>query len=118
MIRDGAWAMSPTATRCGVAQDLVITNALGPRCAVQGIIKADIGVKHGRTSSGPRPRAWQSEGIQQGITPGMVIGAATAEVIAGRRSCIVTAGGVDSHIHFICPQQIDARPGKQRLPTP
>src|SRR3954462_224516 len=81
--------------------DLVITNAL-ILDAVQGGIKADIGIKHGRfvgIGHAGNPL------IQNGIPPGMVVGAAT-EVIAGE-GCIVTAGGVDSHIHFICPQQIE-----------
>jgi urease subunit alpha len=78
--------------------DLVITNALILDAAA-GIIKADIGIKRGRIvglGHAGNPL------IQDGIT--MTIGAAT-EVIAGE-GCIVTAGGVDSHIHFICPQQI------------
>ena len=79
--------------------DLVITNALIIDAA-QGIIKADIGIKHGRIvgiGHAGNPM------LQDGIT--MIIGAGT-EVIAGE-GCIVTAGGIDTHIHFICPQQID-----------
>lgn len=99
VIRDG---MGQSATAVDAqALDLVITNAL-ILDAVQGIIKADIGIKSGRIvgiGHGGNP------GVQQGITTGMVIGAAT-EVIAGE-GCIVTAGGIDSHIHFICPQQIE-----------
>src|SRR5690606_23838310 len=81
--------------------DLVLTNALilDP---VLGIIKADIGIKHGRIAGighAGNPL------IQNGISPGMAIGAAT-EVIAAEGH-IVTAGGIDSHIHFICPQQIN-----------
>ena len=81
--------------------DLVLTSAL-ILDAVQGVIKADIGVKHGRISAighAGNPL------VQSGITPGMTIGAAT-EVIAAE-GCIVTAGGIDGHIHFICPQQIE-----------
>jgi urease subunit alpha len=97
VIRDGM-AQSPLAldSEC---LDLVITNAL-VLDAVQGVVKADIGVKYGRIAGighAGNPL------IQDGID--MVIGAAT-EVIAGE-GCIVTAGGIDSHIHFICPQQID-----------
>jgi urease subunit alpha len=99
VIRDGM-GQSPTA-RDAEALDLVITNAL-ILDAVQGVIKADIGIKHGRIVGLGHAG---NPGIQQGITPGMVIGAAT-EVIAGE-GCIVTAGGIDTHIHFICPQQID-----------
>ncbi len=97
VIRDGM-AQSPLALDAECL-DLVITNALilDP---VQGVIKADIGIKHGRIAAighAGNPL------LQDGIT--MVIGAAT-EVIAGEGQ-IVTAGGIDSHIHFICPQQID-----------
>jgi urease subunit alpha len=79
--------------------DLVITNAL-ILDAAQGVIKADIGIKRGRIvgiGHAGNPL------LQDGIT--MTIGAAT-EVIAGE-GCIVTAGGIDTHIHFICPQQIE-----------
>ena len=99
VIRDGM-GQSPTA-RDAEALDLVITNAL-ILDAVQGVIKADIGIKHGRIVGLGHAG---NPGIQHGITPGMVIGAAT-EVIAGE-GCIVTAGGIDTHIHFICPQQIE-----------
>jgi urease subunit alpha len=99
VIRDGM-GQSPTATD-SESLDLVITNAL-ILDAVQGVIKADIGIKYGRIAGIGHAG---NPGIQQGITPGMVIGAAT-EVIAGE-GCIVTAGGIDTHIHFICPQQIE-----------
>ncbi len=99
VIRDGM-GQSSTALDAECL-DLIITNAtiLDAR---QGIIKADIGIKHGRivgVGHGGNP------GIQQGITKGMTVGAAT-EVIAGE-GCIITAGGIDTHIHFICPQQIE-----------
>ena len=97
VIRDGM-AQSPLALDADCL-DLVITNALIID-GVQGIIKADIGIKHGRIAGighAGNPL------LQNGIT--MVIGAAT-EVIAGE-GCIITAGGIDTHIHFICPQQID-----------
>ena len=96
VIRDGM-GQSPLALAAD-SLDLVITNALILDAAA-GVIKADIGVKDGRIvglGHAGNPL------IQDGIT--MTIGAAT-EVIAGE-GCIVTAGGVDSHIHFICPQQI------------
>ena len=99
VIRDGM-GQSPTATDAE-SLDLVITNAL-ILDAVQGVIKADIGIKGGRISAIGHAG---NPGIQSGITPGMTVGAAT-EVIAGE-GCIVTAGGVDTHIHFICPQQIE-----------
>jgi urease subunit alpha len=97
VIRDGM-GQSPLA-RDAESLDLVITNAL-ILDAVQGVLKADIGVKHGRIvgiGHAGNPL------IQNGIT--MTIGAGT-EVIAGE-GCIVTAGGIDTHIHFICPQQIE-----------
>ena len=79
--------------------DTVITNALIVD-AVQGIVKADVGLKSGRI--------WRlgkagNPDVQPGVT--IPIGAGT-EVIAGE-GMIVTAGGIDTHIHFICPQQID-----------
>ena len=97
VIRDGM-GQSPLATD-EESLDLVITNAL-VLDAVQGVIKCDIGIKRGRIvglGHAGNPL------IQDGV--GMIIGAAT-EVIAGE-GCIVTAGGLDTHIHFICPQQIE-----------
>jgi len=99
VIRDGM-GQSPTA-RDAESLDLVITNALIID-AVQGVIKADIGIKYGRIVALGHAG---NPGIQPGITPGMTIGAGT-EVLAGE-GCIITAGGIDTHIHFICPQQID-----------
>ena len=97
VIRDGM-GQSPTAIDVD-SLDLVITNALIID-AVQGVIKADIGVKGGRIVGIGHAG---NPGIQSGLS--MTIGAAT-EVIAGE-GCIVTAGGIDTHIHFICPQQIE-----------
>ena len=97
VIRDGM-GQSPLALD-EESLDLVITNAL-VLDAVQGIIKCDIGIKRGRIvglGNAGNPL------IQDGVE--MIIGAAT-EVIAGE-GCIVTAGGLDTHIHFICPQQIE-----------
>jgi urease subunit alpha len=110
VIRDGM-GQSPTASDAE-ALDLIITNATIID-AVLGVIKADIGIKAGRIvgiGHGGNP------GIQRGVGSAyadprtkkknaMIVGA-TTEVIAGE-GCIVTAGGIDSHIHFICPQQID-----------
>jgi urease subunit alpha len=79
--------------------DTVITNALIVD-AVTGIVKADIGLKDGRIASIGNAG---NPDIQPGVT--IVISPGT-EVIAGE-GMIVTAGGIDSHIHFICPQQID-----------
>src|SRR5688572_28519853 len=99
VIRDGM-GQSPTALDADCL-DLVITNAT-ILDAVQGVIKADIGIKRGRIvgiGHAGNPL------IQDGIGKNMTVGAAT-EVIAGEGH-IVTAGGIDTHIHFICPQQID-----------
>ena len=97
VIRDGM-AQSPLALDAE-SLDLVITNALIVD-AVQGVIKADIGVKHGRiVGIGHAGNPLLQDGID------MIIGAGT-EVIAGE-GCIITAGGIDTHIHFICPQQIE-----------
>ena len=78
--------------------DTVITNAL--ILDHWGIVKADIGIKSGRIAAIGKAG---NPDIQPGVT--MAIGGAT-EVIAGE-GMIVTAGGIDSHIHFICPQQIE-----------
>jgi urease subunit alpha len=110
VIRDGM-GQSPTASDAE-SLDLVITNALLLDAEV-GILKADIGIKNGRIVGIGHAG---NPGIQSGIGSAfcdprtgkhnpMIIGAAT-EVLAGE-GCIVTAGGIDSHIHFICPQQIE-----------
>ena len=78
--------------------DTVITNAL--ILDHWGIVKADIGLKGGRIAAIGKAG---NPDIQPGIT--MAIGGAT-EIIAGE-GMIVTAGGIDTHIHFICPQQIE-----------
>jgi urease subunit alpha len=110
VIRDGM-GQSPVATR-KEALDLVITNALIIDADL-GIIKADIGIKDGRIAGiGHAGNPGIQDGIgsyypdpQTGQKDPMVIGAST-EAIAGEGN-IVTAGGIDAHIHFICPQQID-----------
>ena len=103
VIRDGM-GQSPTASDAE-SLDLVITNAL-ILDAKLGVIKADIGIKHGRIvgiGDAGNPGIQSGVGAVFGKSP-MIIGAGT-EVIAGE-GCIVTAGGIDSHIHFICAQQI------------
>jgi urease subunit alpha len=79
--------------------DTVITNALIID-AVQGIVKADVGLKGGMIAAIGKAG---NPDVQPGVT--IAIGAGT-EVIAGE-GMILTAGGIDSHIHFICPQQIE-----------
>src|SRR5271165_751776 len=96
VIRDGMGQSQ--ATRAAGAVDTVITNAL--IVDHSGILKADIGIKNGRISAIGKAG---NPDIQPGVT--IVIGPGT-EVIAGEGK-IVTAGGFDSHIHFICPQQIE-----------
>jgi urease subunit alpha len=78
--------------------DTVITNAL--IIDHWGIVKADIGIKNGHISAIGKAG---NPDIQPAVT--IAIGAGT-EIIAGE-GMIVTAGGIDSHIHFICPQQIE-----------
>ncbi|MCF2970846.1 urease subunit alpha [Synechococcus sp. Nb3U1] len=95
-IRDGM-GQSPTATRAGGALDLVITNAL--ILDWWGIVKADVGIREGYIVGIGKAG---NPNIQSGVTPGMVVGACT-EVIAGE-NLILTAGGIDVHVHFICPQ--------------
>src|SRR5258708_32268257 len=80
--------------------DLVSRNAL--ILDHWGIVKADIGIRAGRIVAIGKAG---NPDIMAGVSPGMVIGAST-EVIAGEGR-IVTAGGIDSHIHFICPQLVD-----------
>lgn len=87
----------------GVAQedalDLVITNAL--IVDYDGIYKADIGVKNGCIQGIGKAG---NPDVMAGVDDNMVVGV-TTETIAGE-GLILTAGGIDTHIHFICPQQI------------
>lgn len=97
VIRDGM-GQHPLAARSGGALDVVITNAI--IVDYSGIYKADIGIRDGRIAGiGKSGNPLLMEGVD------MVIGAST-EVIAGE-GMIVTAGGIDAHIHFISPQQIE-----------
>jgi len=98
VIRDGM-GQSPEATRAGGAPDLVITNALV--LDYTGIYKADVAIRDGRISAIGKAG---NPGIMDGVTPGMEIGAST-EILAGEGQ-ILTAGGIDTHIHFISPNQI------------
>ena len=97
-IRDGMGQSVKTCSKDGDL-DLVITNAL--ILDYTGIVKADIGIKDGKIVGIGKAG---NPGIMDGVTPGMTIGAST-EALAGE-GLIVTAGGIDSHIHFIAPQQI------------
>jgi urease subunit alpha len=95
VIRDG---MGQSQRGHADVMDTVITNAV--ILDHWGIVKADIGLKDGRIAGIGKAG---NPDIQPGVT--MAIGGAT-EIIAGE-GMIVTAGGIDSHIHFICPQQIE-----------
>ncbi|HEY0268338.1 MAG TPA: urease subunit alpha [Methyloradius sp.] len=95
VIRDG---MGQGQLNAKDVADTVITNAL--IVDHWGIVKADIGIKGGRISAIGKAG---NPDIQPGVT--IPIGAGT-EIIAGE-GMIVTAGGIDTHIHFICPQQIE-----------
>jgi len=95
VIRDG---MGQSQRMHKDVMDTVITNAL--IVDHWGIVKTDIGLKAGRIAAIGKAG---NPDIQPGVT--MAIGGAT-EIIAGE-GMIVTAGGIDTHIHFICPQQIE-----------
>jgi urease subunit alpha len=95
VIRDG---MGQSQRAHAEVMDTVITNAV--ILDHWGIVKADIGLKNGLIAAIGKAG---NPDIQPGVT--MAIGGAT-EIIAGE-GMIVTAGGVDAHIHFICPQQIE-----------
>jgi len=95
VIRDG---MGQSQSVSSEVADLVITNAL--IIDHWGIVKADIGIKNGRISGIGKSG---NPDIQNGVD--IIIGPGT-DVIGGEGK-IVTAGGIDAHIHFICPQQIE-----------
>ncbi len=99
-LRDGMGQSANTTSAEGDL-DLVITNAL-LLDAVSGIVKADIGIKNGRIAGIGKAG---NPDTMDGVTPGMVIGASTEALAA--EGLLVTAGGIDTHIHFISPQQID-----------
>jgi urease len=79
--------------------DLVVTNALVVDWT--GIYKADIGVKDGLIVGIGKAG---NPDVMEGVDPGLIVGSCT-DVVAGEGK-IVTAGGIDTHIHFICPQQV------------
>ena len=98
-LRDGMGQSVRTTSSDGDL-DLVITN-----CVVldyTGIYKADIGVKDGKIAGIGKAG---NPDVSDGVTPGMTVGAST-EALAGE-GLILTAGGIDTHIHFICPQQVE-----------
>ena len=97
-IRDGM-AQSATATRKEGVLDFVITGVI--IIDHWGIVKADIGIKDGKIVG--IGKAGNPDIME--VDEGMVIGASTE--VHGGAGLIATAGGIDTHIHFICPQQID-----------
>jgi urease subunit alpha len=98
VIRDGM-GQSPTATRAAAAPDLVITSAVVIDSS--GIYKADVGIRDGRIAAVGKAG---NPGVMDGVTPGLEIAAST-EIVAGEGR-ILTAGAIDSHVHFISPNQI------------
>jgi urease subunit alpha len=98
VIRDGM-GQSATASRATGSPDLVITN--GIILDSSGIRKADVGVRDGRISGIGKAG---NPGVMDGVSPELVIGAST-EVLAGEGH-ILTPGAIDTHVHFISPNQI------------
>jgi urease subunit alpha len=97
-IRDGM-GQSATASRATGSPDLVITNVV--ILDSSGIRKADVGVRDGRISAIGKAG---NPGVMDGVSPALVISAST-EVLAGEGH-ILTPGAIDTHVHFISPNQI------------
>src|SRR3990170_1536051 len=97
VIRDGMGQSQVTRARGAV--DTVITNAL--ILDHWGIVKADVGIRDGRIAGIGKAG---NPDLMAGVTAGMVVGAGTEVIAAEGR--IVTPGGLDAHIHFICPQLV------------
>ena len=100
-IREGM-GFDNTLTSAGGAPDLVITNVTVVD-AIHGIVKADVGIKNGLICGIGKSG---NPNTMDGVTPSLALGNAT-DALSGEH-CILTAGGVDTHIHFISPQQIYA----------
>ena len=98
-IRDGM-AQSARAVRSKGVLDFVITSVM--IIDHWGIVKADIGIKDGKIVGVGKAG---NPDTMEGVSPNMIIGASTE--VHGGAGLIATAGGIDTHIHFICPQQID-----------
>src|ERR1051326_4728838 len=96
VIRDGQGQSQ--STRDAGTPDLVITNVIV--LDYWGVVKADVGVRDGRITAIGKAG---NPDVQDGVTPGLAIGP-TTEIIAGEHR-ILTAGGIDSHIHFISSPQ-------------
>ncbi len=100
-LRDGM-GMDNGLTSAAGALDLVITNVVIID-ATLGVVKADVGVKDGRIVGIGKAG---NPGMMDGVTPGLTVGPAT-DAISGEH-CILTAGGIDGHVHYIAPQQVEA----------
>jgi urease subunit alpha len=98
VIRDGM-GQSPSVTRAQGAADLIITSVIVIDSG--GILKADVGIRDGRISAIGKAG---NPDIMDDVTSGLEIGAST-EILAGEGR-ILTAGGIDTHVHFISPNQI------------
>ncbi|MGE4373943.1 MAG: urease subunit alpha [Xanthobacter sp.] len=100
-LRDGMGFDNELTSAAG-APDLVITNVTIVD-GVTGIIKADVGIKNGLICGIGKAG---NPAIMSGVTPGLALGAGT-DAISGEH-LILTAGGIDAHVHLISPQQADA----------
>lgn len=98
-IRDGM-AQSSVATRDQGVLDMVITNVI--IIDHSGIVKADLGIKDGKIVGIGKAG---NPDTMDGVAPNMIIGASTE--VHGGQGLIATAGAIDTHIHFICPQQVE-----------
>ena len=97
-LRDGMGADN-TLTRDNGVLDLVITNVTIID-AIQGVIKADVGIRDGKIAGIGKSG---NPGTMNGVTPGLVVGVST-DAISGEH-LILTAAGIDTHVHLISPQQ-------------
>lgn len=97
-LRDGMGLANECTSKQG-SLDLVITNVtiLDP---VLGVVKADVGIKDGKIAGVGKAG---NPNIMEGVTPGLVTGPST-DAISGEH-CILTAAGIDGHVHFVSPQQ-------------
>lgn len=100
-LRDGMGFDNELTSEAG-APDLVITNVT-ILDAVQGVIKADVGIKDGYICAIGKAG---NPSTMNGVTMGLAVGPGT-DAISGEQ-LILTAGGVDAHVHYICPQQAEA----------
>jgi len=100
-LRDGM-GMDNQLTSDGGALDLVITNVVVIDPTI-GVVKADVGVKDGKIVGIGKAG---NPGMMDGVTPGLAVGPAT-DAISGEQ-CILTAAGMDPHVHYIAPQQVYA----------